>query len=450
MFGFLGKSRGYSLEKMNRQYEMREKESIKKYDSRKSSIKVFSSEPSKTTGQTKETDKQKNNATFQWIIKHASFACFILFLLLFSLSLLLLILFNFDTMNYILLMPASSGIMIVFPAMVKSVWDIFKPDKQDHVHHKRDSFNDEINEKIARQGESFSQSTIYALRWIYEYIFGNRLVRMTFLLTVISILASLAAHVAYEGHPGIRSFIPNRVQEEHDDNPVKEIADVGVQPLPSNVQSEPELGIKTDSFLLDPERYYKLTDVEENNLFFLNGSCKITDWTDSDAIANQLYPFVKELLAQQIENIFDRDAPEYIKDEVAAASDRETYMTNSDDLDSIIEARTEAWQNYPKHGIAYLLANNMQRYAHEYTIIDGAYETIKYYHAQSIFWTWHSLTFDYVTPHMVKDSLNYISVRYHDIADVAANGSEEQRRALALYEAFKILMNMDFTISEKQ
>lgn len=450
MFGFIEKSRGYSLEKLNRQNKTLEKESIRKYDSRKIPMGTFSSESSaKTTGQTKETAKQNSNSAFKWVIKHASFVCFMLFFLLFSLSLLLLILFDFDMVNYILLIPASGGIMIVFPAIAKSVWDIFKPDKQDLVHHTSDSFNDVFNEKKARQGESFSQSTIYSIRWIWEHIFGNRLVRMALLLTIISVFASLAAHVAYEGHPGLRSFIPNRTQEECDSNPDEEIIDDEEQSLPSNIQSESELGPKSDSFLVDPERYYKLTDAEENALFFLDGPYKIMNWTDTYAIVNQLYPFVEGLLAPQTENIFDRDAPEYIKDEIAAASDRETHMTNSDELDSIIDTRTEAWQNYPKHGIAYLLANNMQRYAHEYTVVDGAYETIKYYHAQSIFWTWRSLAFDYVTPHMVKDNLNYISVRYHDIADMAANGSEEQKHALALCEAFKILKNMEFMFSDK-
>lgn len=122
-------------------------------------------------------------------------------------------------------------------------------------------------------------------------------------------------------------------------------------------------------------------------------------------------------------------------------------MTNSGDLDKIIEKRAETWgSGYKKYGIAFLLANNMQCYANEYTKIDGAYETIKYYHAQSIFWTWDSLAFNYITPHTLKECLNYISARYHDIADQAAKGSEEEIHARALYEAFKILKNMDFIL----
>lgn len=276
---------------------------------------------------------------------------------------------------------------------------------------------------------------------------------MAFVFTVIFTLASVSTHVAYEGFPGLRSFFENRIQ--HDSNPFEKASDDEIsdnndeeQSNPSNTQPEPEI---KSGFLIDPERYYKLTDEEESKLFFLDGSYKITNWTDTDAIVNQLYPFVEELLAPQTENLFDKDAPDDVKDDISDVSNLEKIMTNSNDLDKIIEKRIEVWgSNYKKYGIAFLLANNMQHYANEYTIIDGAYETIKYYHAQSIFWTWDSLAFKYVTPHMLKDGLNYISARYHDIADQAAKGSEEEIYALALYEAFRILKNMDFTLSDKQ
>lgn len=363
------------------------------------------------------------------------------------------------------LIPATliSGGAIIIGALVKSVWDMYKPEKGELTNHKSTLSSDTSSGKMAKPEESLLQSTIYVLQGFWEWGISNRLTRAVFLLIIVSIIASCSAHAVYEGFPGLHSVIFNETPKEDDSNTSEEIQEdeaspgnVDMQPPLSNEESEPEpefepeLEPEPEPFLLDSERYYKLTEAEENKLFFLDGSNKITNWTDSYAIANQLYPFVEELLAPQTENIFDNEAPETVKNEIADASELEKEMTNSNQLDNIIEVRTEAWENYPKRGIANLLANNMQRYAQEYTAVGGAYEAIKYYHAQSIFWTWESLAFNYVTPYMLKDSLNYISMRYHDIADEAANGSEEQIRASALSEAFKILENMDFTPSDEK
>ena len=44
---------------------------------------------------------------------------------------------------------------------------------------------------------------------------------------------------------------------------------------------------------------------------------------------------------------------------------------------------------------------------------------------------------------MRKNILNYISMRYHDIADMAVDESMDQLRASALSDAFQLLENMD-------
>lgn len=153
----------------------------------------------------------------------------------------------------------------------------------------------------------------------------------------------------------------------------------------------------------------------------------------------------EDLCSQREPNLFDGIAPQTTCNEIFRASSLQESMINSADLDSIITVRSVVWPEYPKFSIANLLANNMQRYAQEYHKVGGAYETKKYYLAQSIFWSFKSLVFSSVDPATRKTTLNYISMRYHDIADMAAIGSEDQVRASALSEAFKLLENMEFS-----
>jgi len=116
-------------------------------------------------------------------------------------------------------------------------------------------------------------------------------------------------------------------------------------------------------------------------------------------------------------------------------------LSNSDDLDKIIDTRLEAWAQYPKYSLAKLLAANYQRYALEYQKIAGSYYTIEYYYGNSIFWLFDCLTFADVNDDRTKSILASIKMRYHDIAMIAPEGSTEQLRAYILSESFKILEN---------
>jgi len=381
-------------------------------------------------------------------MQHERLTLFFLFLLLSLGCLVSIMFFDQDLFDHIPAILISGGTAVAF-ALLKTIWALYKPEKEDLTVHKKRSPSKKDN-STAEHEESLFQSALFVLAGLWVWVTSSRFVRTVFLIVVFLISSSVTAHAVYEGFPGIRSMIEQKADgsteaNAGDDTPEEAPLDNIKEESPSEQEPpEPEPA----PFLSDPERYYTLTEAEENELFFLDGPYKIENWTDPYAIAQQLYPFIEEKRALQIANIFDRDAPDTVKDEIAKVSEQEKDMTNSDQLDNIIEVRIEVWEDYPKRGIACLLANNMQRYACEYDSAGGAYETIKYYYAQSIFWTWKSLSFDYVTPYMLKSDLNYIKMRYHDIADKAANGSEEQKRASALSEAFQILENMEFSSPE--
>lgn len=305
--------------------------------------------------------------------------------------------------------------------------------------------------KMAAPGESWVQSSGYVMRGLGNWLLNNRLVRTVAVAAVVILASSGLAHTFYQGVniPGLRAVFEEQEKQPDIPNgekaPPEKKADLPAEKPEDD--GEPEMEAQAD-FLLEPDRYYVLSDEEAGRLFFRTGSYAVTEGAGAGDIAEKLKPFVEELLAVRKENLFDEYAPEDIKGEIAGASQLEGKMTDSGELDQVISVRMDVWPDYPKYRIAKLLANNMQTYAKEYTEIGGKYETIKYYHAQSVFWTWESLTFESVTEYTLKSDLDYIRMRYHDIADAAMFGSEDQLRASVLSEAFGLLENMEFSFGE--
>ncbi len=333
---------------------------------------------------------------------------------------------------------------------------------------------------LAGKKETLAESTGYVISGIIDWIVDNRLIRTTFMIALMVLVSGGLAHGVYTGvnvdlHiPGLKDIleprtmsieriddagvpeenggVPPKGPDEKDDSDkgTETGTDDGAEPEPP---SEPEPSYEAEFILLEPDRYFTLSEAEQARLFFQleeplpyqEEVFTIADWTDSAAIARTLEPYIAALCAQQRPNIFDQKAPESTKNEIVAASRKEAAMTNSGELDEVIGTRTEVWEKYSKYGIASLLANNMLKYAQEYDKINGYYETVKYYEAYSIFWSLESLTFESATPYQRKEKLNYIAMRYHDIADAAAYGSTEQKQATAISGAFDILANMDFS-----
>lgn len=309
------------------------------------------------------------------------------------------------------------------------------------------------NGKMAPPGEGWMQSAGYVLTHLGMWLYNNRLVRTVAVIAAVAAVSSGLAHTFYEGVriPGLKAAFEERKEPPEDmpageevPLPEKEAASPEEDP-PEEDGGEPEI---PTAFLLEPGRYYVLSSEEEEGLFFQTGSYAVAEGASASDIAEKIKPFIEGLLAIKKENVFDQHAPEDIKGEIADASRLEGRMTNSGELDQVITVRMDVWAEHPKYRIAKLLANNMQTYAQKYTEIDGKYETIKYYHGQSIFWTWRSLTFASVTSYTLKNDLDYVRMRYHDIADAATSGSEDQIRASALSEAFRLLENMEFSLEK--
>lgn len=328
----------------------------------------------------------------------------------------------------------------------------------------------------APDGESWTQSTDEFITDIIAFISEFRVFRAAIVISLIIMTSSFSAHALCEGwdlhFDGIRHLnetveASQPIHEPDIDSDAEPGKDGLEQPsLPQKLETPSEEATSPAAFLLEPGRLYTLSEKEMKDLFFLGGSYtitdwlspemygadepitpsvsyEITDWNSPSKIAAEIKPFLEDLCSQQVANLFDENAPEPVRGDISNASESQKEMVNSEQLDQIISVRLETWQEYPKFGIADLLANNMQRYAQEYLKIDGQYETIKYYYAQSIFWSLKSLVFSSADATMRKNTLNYISMRYHDIADMAVDESIDQLCASALSDAFQLLENMD-------
>ena len=339
--------------------------------------------------------------------------------------------------------------MIYIKKVLFSQYEPKKSDKRAFEDTSSSANVTDISAKTAGSNESWIQSTRMVLKNFITWLLNNRLIRTVTIFSLIILFSSALAHGICEGvsYPGLRNILESSSDDTsaNEAGPIEfeesEIEDT-IQPSATGMYEtdSPQLG-----FLNTPDRYVALSEDEESSLFFYDGPFAIPEGASASEMAETLHLFVQELLSPRLENLFDQNASEELKADVAHASELEQEIKNSEDLDQVIALRMQAWQEAGKYSIATLLANNMQAYAQAYTDVGGHFTTIKYYHAQSIFWSWKSLSFKTVNSYMLKDSLEYIRMRYHDIADEAAFGSEEQLRASALSDAFQILENMEFS-----
>ena len=186
--------------------------------------------------------------------------------------------------------------------------------------------------------------------------------------------------------------------------------------------------------------YRSLTNIEKEWLFFRGSQYRVDADEDIKTIANKLLPFLQKILNVKQASTFSESSPQSIQDEIAGASALEEIMKDAGDLDAVIRMRTAVWdKQYRSFAIAWLLANNMQKYAVVVAHASKGFETIEYYYAYSIFWSWRALSFN--TLDLPADViLAYISGRYKDIAYYAPSGSDTQKSAQALCDALSMIL----------
>lgn len=220
---------------------------------------------------------------------------------------------------------------------------------------------------------------------------------------------------------------PAHVQSNNTQPPV-------ATPTPDKTMKEPPP--EPEFVLLDPGRNCTLEQDTFNTLYFLDGPYEILDWEDEDEIQQKVSDCIQSYLDQSRPNEFDQFAPEDIRAEAARASEQERWLSNSEELDSLIMIRKEIFETYPKYSLAHMIAESYNRYGLEYVEVNGNFSTIEYYYGQSIQWLLVSLSYASDDSDTIRMLLSSIQMRYHDIASFAPSGSESGRYAMKLYAAY--------------
>lgn len=278
----------------------------------------------------------------------------------------------------------------------------------------------------------------YAMAWqfvksFYRLCRSSPYICFLYVVLMFVLVPAAAAHYRPVGR-GLDYMLTTveqlRYQEApSEDAPASESSegpDIWEEPEPPSAEAPP--AEKEPVFLEEPDRFCPLSAEERQRLYFLS--------LPEEDLLDAVQELVASLRAQQAPNAFDGFAPPDVEAQVANADTDYSQMTSSAQLDEVINIQMTAWQEYPKYSLAWMLTNNFQEYANRYYAAGGYFETIEYYFGQSIFWAWTTLTYESASPYQVRQCLHYISLRYHDIADAAEDGSQLQQRAEALYRAF--------------
>ncbi len=266
---------------------------------------------------------------------------------------------------------------------------------------------------------------------------NNRFFPFAVIIAIFILIPSASAHCRLFGR--LINFVADMNYEKTIEDNERKLPQLEDKTENGNEQKEEKkTELKKDAFLTDIDRYFQLSHEEKYKLYFETANL---DWSDINDVSQAVTKFVESLRMEKKFNKFDINAPEHLKGEVACASDLEQNMANSDDLDTIINIRMDAFYKYPKYRLAQLLAANQQTYALEYEKISGNPETIEYYYGQSVFWLFECLKFSDVDEYTEKSIIASIKMRYRDISEAAPTGSWSKKRAHILSEAFANIQN---------
>lgn len=190
--------------------------------------------------------------------------------------------------------------------------------------------------------------------------------------------------------------------------------------------------------------YDKLSTDDFTQIFFLDGEYAITNWSDPQAVLEQVRKFLlnKQMIAKD-PNYAEIDTPQTTKDEIARASLKEDDMWESEaptslDLEKVIDIRNDSYHAYPEYRLAKLIRENFGMYGDAYQVQGKSRITAEVMYEHSILWGFEALTYTVNDDDLCRD-LTIISERYKKIATVVKADSSSYHYAIALATAFETL-----------
>ncbi len=367
--------------------------------------------------------------------KHEASIVFYFLLILIFLCIVFELLENKFNISMLRFISCGVGVILtcsIIPLVVAHIYEKYKGDSKKEPKNKRGKESYKKLKGLANPNKDkiFLNMLITARDVFADFVHDAAHSKFTVFIIVALIMVYVPAVSA---HYGMGEKVLDIIKN---DDPAEHVGDTEIVPKgptgPVTVEEKP--------FLMNPERDFVLSDEECNKLYFLTGKYCIDDWTE-DNIRNIVGSYISSLVAEQRPDLFNDDVPEAIKAEVDYASQLEKSMTTSDEMETVISIRKNVWSKYPSPVFATLLSAAQQRYALEYTDIQGEFKTIEYYYAYAIVWSLEVLRFACTDSYDRKQILAFISMRYHDIEAAAPDGGDAQKRAGMLSDAFEWLEN---------
>lgn len=246
-----------------------------------------------------------------------------------------------------------------------------------------------------------------------------------------------------EPMPKTEAFVETLPMEDaisEADSHIADSAEISVNDTPILETSTIEWS--SNFILADPQLILELPEQLKTAVFPMEDTV-LGEWIEEksfskEAVVNpiNLNHTEKELLSKinyfsVLEKQFREDSQEAKK--AVSKEAWEQTAPHSSTLDVIISGRETVVLKQPNSTIFWLLANNYQSYALEYTLQNGNPKTILYYYCKSIDATFHALALeDHI--HERKKLFQYLRQRYNDIATFPDIGEYYCSRALDISE----------------
>lgn len=241
-------------------------------------------------------------------------------------------------------------------------------------------------------------------------------------------------------------IIPTAAQISYSNRPetVKSpVADANNSPSHSGLQnsfvdaSERAIAEKAQHMQLClPTMDWTISSEARDSLLFYSGAHAIPSDCTFEQARKQIMAHLRSLEQEQLSNIFDTQASQSLKDDIAYASQHDSALRTSVEKDLIIKTRLDAYTLFGKETLAKLLAEDFHCYALAYKYYNEDWDTMVNYYFQSLKWLYECLKYTELTEERRQEILISIRYRYNDIMTYSEWESEQWVRAKLLADVF--------------
>lgn len=290
-------------------------------------------------------------------------------------------------------------------------------------------------------------------RCFKRYIFHNTLVGIILLLFIATVVPAFAAkeqafvkvkiflttpHHAEDNHPVLTT--PDSIQTipnpSGNDNGGSEKVDSG-EDNEEDDEIDTSVPLAIRLILSSEVSPYSLSANEYNTIFFLDGDYAITNWELDEEVVSVVRGFVYDYHSLRLDpNNLEADTPQKTKEAIAFASNLESTISTSGNLEQVIDMRVEIYDEDPGHPLSKLIRENFCVYGDAYNLQKRSFSAAFDLYGHSVLWGFQTLRYDVSTESFYSD-LKILEERYDKITQVAQADSFAHFCAGKLSNAFR-------------